>query len=68
MCYTEAVAVWSWWAGDGCEAGGGIETGWFSASPLACLLNDIDGVWLEGQTHADLDYAPRAVEKRDNGR
>lgn len=64
-CYTKAVAVPSRGAGDGCEAGGSVETGRFSATPLAGLLNDIDGVWLEGQTHIDLDYASRAGDRRD---
>lgn len=64
-CYTKAVAVLSRGAGDGCEAGGSIETGRFSATPLAGLLNDVDGVWLEGQTHIDLDYASRAGDRRE---
>lgn len=52
--------MWSWRAGDGGEAGGGVETGGVSAAPLAGLLNDVYGVRLEGQTHVDLDYAARA--------
>ncbi len=65
-CFTKAVALWSRGAGDGCEAGSGIETSRFSASPLAGLLNDVDGVRLEGQTHIDLDYASRAGDRRDS--
>lgn len=63
---TKTVAAWSWGAGHGCKAGGGIETGGFSASSLAGLLNDINGVWLEGQTHIDLDDAARARDRRDS--
>lgn len=50
-------------AGDGGEAGGSVETGRFSAPPLAGLLNDIDGVRLEGQTYIDLDDAPGAGDR-----
>lgn len=66
MKCTKAIAVRSGGAGDSCETGSGIETRWFSASPLAGLLNDVDGVRLEGQTHIDLDYASRAGESRDS--
>ena len=67
MCHTEAVCVWAGGAGDGSEAGGGVETGRLSAPPLAGLLNDIDGVRLEGQTHVDLHYASRAGDRRNMG-
>lgn len=62
-CRTEAVAVGTGGAGDGGEAGGGHETGGVSASPLAGLLNDVDGVRLEGETHVDLHDAPRAGQR-----
>ena len=57
--------MWSGGAGHGGEAGGGVETGGLSASPLAGLLDDVDGVRLEGQTHIDLDDASRAGDRRD---
>lgn len=65
---TKAAAVWPGRAGDGCKAGGGVQTGWFSPSPLAGLLNNIDGVRLEGQTHIDLDDAARATHRSDGGK
>lgn len=52
-------------AGHRGEAGRSIQTGRFSASSLAGLLNHIDGMWLEGETHVDLDYASRAEEEEE---
>ena len=66
-CHTKAIAVGSGGAGDSGEAGGGIETGWFPAAPLAGLLDDINRVRLEGQAHIDLDNASRARDARDSG-
>lgn len=61
MLLTEGAAVCFGGAGHGCEAGGGVQASRFPAPPLTRLLNDVDGVGLEGQTHIDLDDASRAV-------
>lgn len=63
MGFTKAVALRSGGAGDCGKAGRSVQAGRFSASSLAGLLDDIDGMWLEGETHVDLDYASRAGEK-----
>lgn len=62
---TEAVALRAGGAGDRGEAGRGVQAGRLPASSLARLLDDVDGVWLEGEAHVDLDDASRAEEKRE---
>lgn len=62
---TEAVAVRAGGAGDCGEAGRGVQAGRLPASSLARLLDDVDGVRLEGEAHVDLDYASRAEEKQE---
>lgn len=59
---TEAAALAAGGAGHGGEAGGGVEAGRLPAPPLAGLLDDVDGVRLEGQTDVDLDDAPGAAD------
>lgn len=63
---TEAVAVRSRGAGHGGEAGRSVQAGGFSASSLAGLLDHVDGMWLEGEAHVDLDDAARAEGKDEH--
>lgn len=68
MSPTKAGALWSGRAGGRGEAGRSVQAGRVSASSLAGLLDDVDGVRLEGETHVDLDYASRAEERREQTR
>lgn len=61
--HTEAAALRPGGAGDGGEAGGGVQAGRLPAPPLAGLLDHVDGVRLEGEAHVDLDDAPGAEEE-----
>lgn len=62
---TEGCAMWSWRARHSLEAGGGGKACWITPTPVAVFLNDINGVWLKGQTHVDLHYAARPEHRSE---
>lgn len=61
--FTKICAIWARRAGHGQEADRGIKARGVSASPVAVLLDHINGVWLEVQAGVDLNYTPRSAEK-----